>query len=93
MTFALRYLSGNVREWWMVYSESVEGQEIYTQREVNTALLSRVEAIKKERIVLDELARWKQVKDFSAFNNDLTKYYLMFQTQDSTIKLIAIHVA
>ena len=73
---ALSYLTGNAHEWWIVYENSEEGRNVHTWEELKDALVKRFEALNRENIARDKLARWKQVKDVPSFNEDFNKILL-----------------
>ncbi len=47
---------------------------------LHEALIGRFEGLNKIKIARDKLARWKQIKDFSAFNEDFQKILLDIPT-------------
>ena len=76
MNIALSYLTGMAHEWWIVYSKTDEGATIHSWPGLKQALAHRFETLNKEKIARDKLARWKQVKDVSTFNDDFNKILL-----------------
>ena len=76
MNIALSYLTGNAHEWWIVYSKTSDGESIQSWEGLKQALVYRFETLNKEKIARDKLARWKQVKDVSSFNEDFNKILL-----------------
>ena len=76
LNIALSYLSGNAHEWWIVYHKSTEGSPITNWLQLRLALINRFETLNKEKIARDKLARWKQAKDVSTFNDDFNKIML-----------------
>ena len=76
LNIALSYLSGNAHEWWIVHSKSEEGGSIRSWNDFKQALAQRFETLNKEKIARDKLARWRQVKDVPAFNDDFNKILL-----------------
>lgn len=73
---ALSYLSGSAHEWWIVHEKSPEGQNIRTWGHFKDALVQRFETLNKEKIARDKLAKWRQVKDVTSFNEDFNKILL-----------------
>ena len=76
LNIALSYLSGNAHEWWIVFQSTADGRSITSWTDLRTALIQRFEALNKEKIVRDKLARWKQVKDVPTFNDDFNRILL-----------------
>lgn len=76
LQIAISYLDGAAHEWWIVYQKTVEGVSIKTWSELAPALRIRFETLNKTKIARDKLAKWKQVKNVSAFNDDFLKIIL-----------------
>ena len=73
---ALSYLTGSAHEWWIVHEKTPEGQAVKSWIELKNSLVQRFETLNKEKIARDKLARWKQIKDVSSFNEDFNKILL-----------------
>lgn len=76
LTVAVSYLSGSAHEWWLVYKETEEGKQVGNWNQLQQALIRRFETLNKSKIARDKLARWKQVKDVSSFNEDFQRILL-----------------
>ena len=76
LTIAISYLADGAHEWWIVFKETESGQSIKTWPDLKAALISRFDILNKEKIARDKLARWKQLKDVSSFNEDFQKILL-----------------
>ena len=64
------YLEGPEHEWWICHSQTPEGQLIQTWTSLKDALSAGVETLNKAKIARERLAEWRQLKDFSTFNDD-----------------------
>ena len=69
-------MTGNAHEWWIVFSKTSDGEGVQSWETLKQALVYRFETLNKEKIARDKLARWKQVKDVSSFNEDFNKILL-----------------
>ncbi len=76
LPIAISYLQGHAHEWWIMYKETEEGQRITNWTQLKEALTSRFETLNKEKIARDKLAKWKQLKDVSTFNDDFQNIIL-----------------
>ena len=70
------YLEGSAHEWWIVHQSTEEGKRINDWSALRAALIKRFEPLNKEKVARDKLAKWKQVKDVSSFNEDFLKIIL-----------------
>lgn len=66
---ALSYLSGAAHEGWIVYQIS-EGRKTGTWSSLREVHTPRFDTLNKTKIARDKLAKWRQVKDVSSFNDD-----------------------
>ena len=73
---AISYLEGPAHEWWIGYKNTEEGQQINTWPLLKEALIRRFESLNKVKIAREKLAKWKQIKDVSSFNEDFQKILL-----------------
>ena len=76
LSIAVSYLEGPAHEWWIVFRQSLEGQGIQTWENLRPALIRRFDTLNKVKIARDKLAKWKQIKDFTTFNDDFQKIIL-----------------
>ena len=76
MVIAVSYLEGPAHEWWICHSQTSEGQLIQTWSSLKDALSIRFETLNKAKIARDKLAKWRQVKDVSTFNDDFQRIIL-----------------
>ena len=76
LTIAVSYLEGPAHEWWIVYRQTEEGKLIHTFDQFTTAIKARFETLNKVKIARDKLAKWKQVKSVSSFNDDFQRIVL-----------------
>lgn len=76
MYIAISYLEATVHEWWIVYQLTEEGQRIDTWDKLKSALLKLFQPLNNEKLARDKLAKWKQVKDVSTFNEDFLRIIL-----------------
>ena len=76
LAIAVSYLHGTAHEWWLGFKDSEEGRQITTWAQLQDALIRRFETLNKIKIARDKLARWKQIKDISSFNEDFQKILL-----------------
>lgn len=67
---AASYLEGSAHEWWIVHQSTEQGRAMNDWSGLRDALIKRFEPVNKEKAARDKLAKWKQVKDVSAFNED-----------------------
>jgi len=80
LQLAVSYLSGAAHEWWIVYQKTDDGSEIKTWNCLRKAIISRFETLNKEKVARDKLARWRQVRDVSSFNDDFQRILLDIPT-------------
>ena len=80
LTVAISYLQGAAHEWWLGYSKTEEGNQVTTWPQLQQALIGRFETLNKIKIARDKLARWRQVKDVPAYNEDFQKILLDIPT-------------
>ena len=73
---AVSFLEGNAHEWWIVRSLTEEGRSIVTRQGLREALVKRFQPLNKSKIARDKLARWKQLKDDSSFNEEFLRIVL-----------------
>ena len=76
LSVAVSYLQGPAHEWWLGYKETEEGSQVKTWVKLQQALIGRFEARNKTKIARDKLAKWKQIKDVSSFNEYFQKILL-----------------
>ena len=76
LSIAVSYLEGSAHEWWIAYHQTPEGQNIATWSALQPALIRRFDTLNKAKIARDKLAKWKQMKDVSSFNDDFQKIIL-----------------
>ena len=76
LPIAVSYMTGSAHEWWIVYKNTAEGRTVTSWSRLKEGLVKRFDALNKEKIARDKLARWKQVKDVSAFNDDFLRIIL-----------------
>ena len=76
LSIAVSYLDGPAHEWWIAYKESEEGKHVATWSALRHALRQRFETLNKVKIGRHKLAKWKQVKDVSLFNDDFQRIVL-----------------
>ena len=76
LAIALSYLDGAAHEWWIVFSQSIEGRSISTWEGMKAALIRRFDTLNKRKIARDKLASLKQVKDVATFNEDFLRVIL-----------------
>ena len=76
LAIAASYLEGPAHEWWIVHRQTEEGEMIDTFDEFKDALKARFETLNKVKIARDKLAKWKQVKSVSSFNDDFQRIVL-----------------
>ena len=76
MIIAVSYLEGSAHEWWIGHSQTPEGQLVQTWSSLKDALSVRFETLNKSKIARDKLAKWRQVKDVSTFNDDFQRIIL-----------------
>ena len=73
---AVSFLEGNAHEWWIVHSLTEEGRNIVTWQGLKEALIKRFQPLNKTKMARDKLAKWKQVRDVSSFNEDFLRILL-----------------
>ena len=73
LNIAVSYLDGNAHEWWIAYSQTIEGKNIAVWNQLKEALIDRFQSLNKEKAARDKLAKWKQVKDVLQFNHDFQR--------------------
>ena len=76
LTIAISYLADGAHEWWIVFKETELGRSIKTWPDLKAALVSRFDILNKEKIARDKLAKWKQLRDVTSFNEDFQKILL-----------------
>ena len=76
LTIAASYLEGPAHEWWIVYRQTEEGRMVKTYDQFKVAIQARFETLNKVKIARDKLAKWKQVKNVSSFNEDFLRIVL-----------------
>ena len=76
LAIAVSYLDGAAHEWWIVFSQSIEGRSISTWEGMKAALIRRFDTLNKRKIARDKLASLKQVKDVATFNEDFLRVIL-----------------
>ena len=76
LSIAVSYLEGSAHEWWIAYQQTTEGKAITTWSALQPALIRRFDTLNKAKIARDKLAKWKQMKDVSSFNDDFQKIIL-----------------
>ena len=76
LPLAVSYLSGSAHEWWIVHHQTETGQLITTWAEMKESITSRFDTLNKEKVARDKLAKWRQIKDVSSFNDDFQKILL-----------------
>ena len=76
LSIAVSYLDGAAHEWWVVFKTTPAGQAVESWPALKVALLNRFETLNKVKIARDKLAKWKQIKDVSTFNDDFHKIIL-----------------
>ena len=76
LQLAVSYLSGAAHEWWIVYHQGEEGKDVKNWEGLKKGLITRFDTLNKEKIARDKLARWKQIKDVSTFNDDFQRIML-----------------
>ena len=76
MSIAVSYLQDNAHEWWIKFKDTEEGRVISTWAQLKHGLISRFDTLNKEKVARDKLARWKQLKDVSSFNEDFQSIIL-----------------
>ena len=76
LAIATSYLDGNAHEWWIVFRTTQEGSDVKTWDDLKEALRKRFQPLNKKKAARDKLAKWKQVKDVSSFNEDFLRIIL-----------------
>ena len=76
LAIALSYLDEAAHEWWIVFSQTIEGRRIDTWEGLKVALIRRFDTLNKRKIARDKLASLKQVKDVVTFNEDFLRIIL-----------------
>ena len=76
LSIAVSYLEGSAHEWWIAFRQTPDGQAIATWSALQPALVNRFDTLNKAKIARDKLAKWKQMKDVSSFNDDFQKIIL-----------------
>ena len=76
LPIAVSYLVDGAHEWWIVFKDTEEGQSISTWSALKNALISRFDTLNKEKIARDKLAKWKQLRDVTSFNDDFQRILL-----------------
>ena len=75
-SIAISYLDGNAHEWWIVHQSTEEGNAINEWSPLKDALLKIFQSLNKVKIARDKLAKWRQVKDVTVFNEDFLRIIL-----------------
>ena len=73
---AVSFLDGNAHEWWIVHSQTDEGRSVNTWQGLREALVKRFQPLNKTKIARDKLAKWRQLKDVSSFNEEFLRILL-----------------
>ena len=76
MSIANSYLDGNPHEWRIVHQTTEEGRSITEWSSFKRALLKRFQPLKKAKIARDKLAKWRQVRYVTTFNEDFLRIIL-----------------
>ena len=76
LNVAVSYLQGSAHEWWLGYQQTDEGRQVTTWPQLQQALIGRFEILNKIKIAQGKLARWRQIKDVPAYNEDFQKILL-----------------
>ena len=76
LPIAVSYLEDGAHEWWIVFKESEIGKQITNWNELRESVISRFDTLNKEKVARDKLAKWRQVKDVTTFNQDFQKILL-----------------
>ena len=76
LTIAISYLADRGHEWWIFFQETASDQSIKTRPDLKAALVLRFEILNKEKIAKEKLAKWKQLRDVSSFNENFQKILL-----------------
>lgn len=76
LPIAISYLQGHAHEWWIVYKNTEEGEQITTWTTLKKALIARFDTLNREKMARDKLAKWKQLKDVPTFNDDFQRIIL-----------------
>ena len=76
MSIAVSYLQETVNQRWIKFRATDGGLEITTWPQLKDALVSRFDTLNREKFARDKLAKWKQLKDVSRFNEDFQKIIL-----------------
>ena len=58
LNVACSYLDGHAHEWCIIYRQNEEGSVIATWLQLKDALTQRFQALNKEKIARDKLAKW-----------------------------------
>ena len=72
-TVALSYLEGDAHSWYTTYSAT---SPLFTWEQLREALIRRFSPLDKTLSARDKLAKWRQMKDVSAFNTDFLRIVL-----------------
>ena len=70
MNVAVSYLQGSAHECWLGCKETEGGKQVHTWTQLQQALIDKFETQNRSKVARDQLARWKQIKDFTSFNKD-----------------------
>lgn len=76
LPIAVSYLEDGAHEWWIVFKETNDGKVINSWPELRSAVVARFDTLNKEKVARDKLAKWKQVKDVTTFNQDFQNILL-----------------
>ncbi len=57
VSIAIRNIDGHAPQWWIVHKESEKGRNIASWPELKDALINRLEALNKEKVARDKLAK------------------------------------
>ncbi len=80
MTVAVSYLHGAADESWLGYKQTDDGRQVTTWLQLQMALIGKSETLNKIKIAQSKLARWNQIKDVPAYNEDFQKILLYVPT-------------
>ena len=80
LSIEVSYLEGPAHEWWILYKETLGGQQGTAWPLLKEALIRRFESLNRVKIARDKLAKWKQIQDVASFNEDFQKILLDIAT-------------
>ena len=76
ITIAVSYLEGSAHKWWISYSQIPDGQLVQTWSSPKNAISVRFQTMNNSKIVRHKLAKWRQVKNVSTFNDYFQRFIL-----------------